>query len=268
MSDKPWKRNCPKCGKELSYTLKENRNSAERRGSLCSKCSHPSISFEEIHGKERASELRERYSRERSGKNNPFYGKAHTSESLQKMKGRTVSEEGRRNMTGPRPSISGENNPMYGVRLTGSLNPMYGKTHTPESIEKMKRNRTILRGEHSPHYGNSPSDETRRKMRVSAINRMTTEFGTVMPSFNPTACQLIDEYGNEHGFNFQHAMNGGEFHITDLGYFVDGYDEEKNVVIEYYEMAHKRTKKRDARRKKEIVEHLGCEFIELKEWEL
>ena len=62
--------------------------------------------------------------------------------------------------------------------------------------------------------------------------------------------------------------NGGEFHIKEMGYWVDGYDSDKNVVVEYYEKAHKRTTERDARRKQEIVDHLGCEFIEIWEEEL
>lgn len=44
----------------------------------------------------------------------------------------------------------------------------------------------------------------------------------------------------------------------------NGYDEDKNVVIEYYEKSHKNQKERDERRKEEIIDFLGCEFIELK----
>jgi hypothetical protein len=41
-----------------------------------------------------------------------------------------------------------------------------------------------------------------------------------------------------------------------------------NVVIEYYEKWHKKQTERDMRRKVEIIEHLGCEFIELNEGEV
>jgi hypothetical protein len=60
----------------------------------------------------------------------------------------------------------------------------------------------------------------------------------IVPSFNPKACKIIDEFGKKHGYTFQHAMNGGE--VTLGGYFVDGYDKENNVVIEYYEPFHKK----------------------------
>jgi len=33
-------------------------------------------------------------------------------------------------------------------------------------------------------------------------------------------------------------MNGGEHFIPELGYWVDGYDKNKNIVIEYYETRH------------------------------
>jgi hypothetical protein len=78
----------------------------------------------------------------------------------------------------------------------------------------------------------------------------------------------IEEYGKQYGFNFQHALNGGEFFIEELGYWVDGYDKEKNVVIEYYEPAHKYFVERDEKRINNIKEFLNCEVIILKEWEL
>jgi hypothetical protein len=72
---------------------------------------------------------------------------------------------------------------------------------------------------------------------------------------------LIDKYGKDYGYNFQHAETGGEFHIKELGYWVDGYDSEKNVVIEYYEPCHMSKQSKDLQRQREITELLGCEFI-------
>ncbi len=69
------------------------------------------------------------------------------------------------------------------------------------------------------------------------------------------------------GYNFQHAMNGGEYHIKELGYWLDGYDEDKNTVIEFFENNHwhRKNKNKDLNRGKEIVDFLGCEFIILRE---
>lgn len=67
--------------------------------------------------------------------------------------------------------------------------------------------------------------------------------------------------------DLQHAENGGEYHIKELGYFVDGYSKEKNIVIEYYEKFHYSESKikRDLKRQQEIVNVLKCEFINIKE---
>lgn len=89
-------------------------------------------------------------------------------------------------------------------------------------------------------------------------------YGTMMfPMYNPIACHQIDNYGKEHGYAFRHAQNGGEFFIKELGYWVDGYDAKKNVVIEYYEVQHNKCRERDNRRKQEIINHLHCTFIEM-----
>ena len=188
-----WKRNCPKCGTEHSYTRRFSMISAERNGRVCNHCARA--------------------------------GKHHSEETIQKI----------------RISNGGENNPMFGKpgTMLGKSGPFKGKHH---------------------------SIETKRKMRLSAIQSIKESKGGCVPRYNPTACRLIEEYGRKHGYHFQHAENGGEFFIDGLGYWVDGYDKKKNAVIEYYERAHQRTKKRDENRKKEIVRHLGCKFIELREW--
>ncbi len=90
----------------------------------------------------------------------------------------------------------------------------------------------------------------------------------MQPNYNPSSIPIIEAKAEELGItDLQHAENGGEFHIKELGYWVDGYSEEKNIVIEYMELHHTRPRhlKRDARRKKEIIELLGCKFIEIKE---
>ena len=83
------------------------------------------------------------------------------------------------------------------------------------------------------------------------------------PNYNKKSIKIIDEFGKENGYNFQHAENGGEvFVISKQGnaYYVDGYDKKNNIVVEYYERQHKYNKEYDTIRQKEITERLGCEF--------
>jgi hypothetical protein len=110
------------------------------------------------------------------------------------------------------------------------------------------------------------SVESIRKMRLSTLKLLENTVGQISPRYNPIACNAIDEYGKLHGYKFQHAENGGEFYIKELGYWVDGYDKEKNTVIEYYEPYHDKplNKIRDEKRQEEIINFLNCNFIILK----
>lgn len=89
--------------------------------------------------------------------------------------------------------------------------------------------------------------------------------------YNIKSIEIIEAKAKEYDItDLQHAENGGEVPIfTNEGnlYYVDGFSKEKNIVIEYYETRHKKQVEYDERRKQEIVDYLGCDFIEIKEWE-
>ena len=139
-----------------------------------------------------------------------------------------------------------------------------GKHHAEETLRKM----SVAHKNQVPwNKGSSLSVETCRKMRLTHIARIEKNNGYCYPNYNPEACRLIEAYGQQHGFHFQHAENGGEFHIKELGYFVDGYDKVQNVVIEVDERWHYRNGKllpRDLRRQREIEHHLGCTFVRIR----
>jgi len=86
--------------------------------------------------------------------------------------------------------------------------------------------------------------------------------------YNPEACKIIEQYGKENGYNFQHAENGGEYQIPDTRYFVDGYDKEKSVVVEYDETHHYnkngKLKQIDIKRQNEIMNVMKSKFIRIK----
>lgn len=145
-----------------------------------------------------------------------------------------------------------------------------GKKRSLESRKKYSESKI---GKNNPWFGkHTPkSEEHRRKIRLSCIevvkNRLESVGKTIRPSFNIDACKTIDEYGKLHGYNFQHAMNGGEYHIKELGYWLDGYDKNKNTVVEFFENNHwhRKNKNKDLNRRKEIIDFLRCEFIILRE---
>lgn len=112
--------------------------------------------------------------KERTGEDNPMWGRHHTEKSKLKMsealKGHLVSEETRRKMS---IATKNENNPFYGrhhtkeaiekIRLAneglhlGENHPMYGKHHSEEAILKMSKS----------HKGQKRSEESKRKQSES-----------------------------------------------------------------------------------------------------
>lgn len=92
-------------------------------------------------------------------------------------------------------SMSGSNNPMYGVRLTGKNNPMFGRSlsketrqlismkcrgknigriHSPEAIKNMSEAKL---GEKNPMFGKTHTEEARQKIRESKLGEKHHLFG-------------------------------------------------------------------------------------------
>jgi hypothetical protein len=196
---KAYTKNCDGCGKTLSYSTQGNLNLSIRKKSKCMSCSQQGriISVE---------------TRFRIGL---------------KIKGRTLSKEHKEKI---RKSKIGKNNPMY-----GKPSPFRGKHHTDENNLKNSLWHKNCVGKRHPMFGRHHGKETIQKMRIATSKRIK-KFGIRSRNFSPVACKFITEYGKQVGYNFQHAMNGGEQIVG--GYFVDGYDKDKNVVFEYDEPRH------------------------------
>jgi hypothetical protein len=74
-------------------------------------------------------------------------------------------------------------------------------------------------------------------------------------NYNPDSIPIIEAYGKEHGYNFQHAENGGEVRISRC--YVDGYDGSNKVIFEYNERHHTRNVDRDKNRLDKIIKRIG-----------
>ena len=115
-----------------------------------------------------------------------------------------------------------------------------------------------------------PSPETKEKLRNAALKYRESCIGKFHASYNKHSIPILEEIGREHGWNLQHAENGGEFY-TGIGFYVDGYDKVKNIVVEYVEKDHYRDyrnnilRDKDIERQREIIEHLHCEFYRYNE---
>ena len=133
-----------------------------------------------------------------------------------------------------------------------------GRKHTEETNKKIS----------VKNSGQCRSNETKRKLRLSTIKRITENKlngGQLYPRYNPIACEYFNNLMEQTGTYIQHAQNGGEYNIKELGYWVDGYDIENNIVYEYDEIYHNSNLTKDKQRQKEIEEFLGCKFVRIKE---
>jgi len=125
---------------------------------------------------------------------------------------------------------------------------------------------------HCPDYkqnqlGKPHTEETKKKMRLSALEYIQQLKGQVVPRYNKDSITIIEDYGRMHNYNFMHAENGGEYFVKELGYFLDGYDPIKNIAIEVDEKRHFTNNKlsaKDVERQKQIENLLGCTFVRIK----
>ena len=225
-------------------------------------------------GKFVSSETRYKLSQLRLGKPSPTKGMVRSKEAIEKTaesnRGQKRTKEQRGNISSGIKNSIEESIEKWGNRYKNG-SPLKGRKLSKDHRKKLSK---AKKGKPSPKKGipgKKPTSETKLKMRLTHLklieDRLENGF-QMTPYYNATACILIDQYSKENGYNFKHAENGGEYYIKDLGYWVDGYDAEKNTVIEIDEPSHYESDgnlmDRDVRRQTEIIDHLGCEFIRLK----
>jgi hypothetical protein len=286
-----FERKCPTCGKLISYSRKDAMARAISQNRSCFDCNTPKGDKHYRFGKHCSEETKEKIRATKTGvpvhteeekekrrqrwlgDNNPsrkgipsFLGKHHTEETKQKMseihKGKNYGKVG-------------ENHPLYGKR--GKLCHWFGKTHSLETKEKLSkqkigipmsedfRKKCIKR-----QTGKTPTDDTKRKMRISKINYIIKENGGICPMFNKDAIGYFSKLETERNWNGRYATKeNGEYYLQELGYFVDYYEPNLNVVIEYDEPRHYYTdgqlKPKDKKRMNEIISHLHCKFYRYNE---
>ena len=228
---------CPSCNNEMYYTSKRNRNVSIRSNKLCASCAQ-------------------------KGNKNPMYGRKWTYNYRMKMNEIFHRPDVYIKFSKTMPSTTGNNNPAK-------------RPEVRKKISKVLKNLYKLFprkcGVEHPSYGKRISEDIKRKMRLAAINRVSKQKffgGQVIPAFNIDSCHYLDKLSKERGWNLQHATNGGEYYLKDLGYWVDGYDKDKNIVVEYDEPDHyynNQLKEKSISRMKNIISHIRCKFFRYNE---
>ena len=125
--------------------------------------------------------------------------------------GRPCSEQMRKRLSEAR---MGENNPMYGVRLTGDKNPMHGRT-----------------GDKHPNYGKHLSEETKQKIRLANTGRRHSDETREKMSISRTGKQLSDAHKQKLSQAHKGKRLGNERHnaksviqLDDFGNFIKEWD--------------------------------------------
>jgi ribosomal protein S14 len=221
---KKLKKKCPKCGREQTYSRKDVLQLSIKNNSICLSCSQRGKVFsEETRNKIRKSLIGNHHTEESKNKISiAFKGKKKSKEHVEKVK-----------------------------------NALKGRIPT---IEERIKNSLSNKGRVSTMKGKHHTEETKYKLRVAKIedlkkkNILLGKDGA--RNFNTRACEYIDKLNKEKGWNLQHALNGGEVEL--YGYFVDGYDKEKNIVFEYDEKKHNETywKNKDIIRQNNLIKNI------------
>lgn len=126
-------------------------------------------------------------------------------------------------------------------------------------VDSINKNKACIK---CVQLGKKSSEETKRKQRDSQLGKCK---GFVR--YNKNACTYFDLLNKQNDWKLQHALNGGEIKI--IGYSLDAYDKQNNIVVEYDEPAHYdklgNLKQKDVLRQQRIITHLGCKFFRYNE---
>lgn len=110
--------------------------------------------------------------------------------------------------------------------------------------------------------GRKHSEETKRKLRIATINYMKKMNILSKPVIGKNETRLLNEI---EGYTGLKLMRNHEI----VGYFVDGYSPELNIVVEidepYHYYADGTLKPSDVLRQKNIEDAIGCTFIRIRD---
>jgi len=242
---------CPKCNSDIEYKSKDALNRSVKLNSKCKGC-----------GRKSSGDKQRKINHCKICNVELPYGKtgtcsdAHRVELIKKTKFEKYGSSTYNNRDKALKTTVGK----YGVENVAQLDEI--KQKVTSKGRHFSRINTM--GEGNPMFGKTHTDESILKMRISRIEELKGKFGQTSPNYNPSSIPIIEAKAKELGItDLQHAENGGEFSV--LGYFVDGYSAEKNIVIEYDESYHKRQVEKDNKRQIEIEKYLNCTFIRLAE---
>jgi hypothetical protein len=228
MTNIDWKKECSVCGGEQKYSSQEALLNAIKKATLCGSCA-------------------------RSGKNNAQYGKIGTNT------GKKFSQEHREKIS---QSVRGEKHWGYGKHQSSIRNKKHScsmrEFYSSNPLAKISKQTNQICRYNNPDERKKTSDAVKmamyrpevRKRFVDAMAR--TKWLKVKADGGQL--ELLEKW-NRLGFKFE--PNYQVHTDTDL-FYIDGYDEKHNVVIEYDSKYHHRPhqQQKDLIRQQKIIDIL------------
>lgn len=172
-------------------------------------------------------------------------------------------------------TMIGEGNPNYGnkmskkmrERMSNAIKEQYEngriswcKGLTKKNDKRLKRRSDVVRELHIQKkcgmYGKKHTKETRKKQRLAKIRYVKSQCRNglpISPTIGKNETKILDEIERVKKIKLTRQY-------LCIGYYLDGYDEKNNIAYEIDEEYHLKQKEKDMRRKKEIIDALGCKF--------
>jgi hypothetical protein len=231
--NKCFERTCPVCGNPVVYRERWLRNRAERQKSKCRSCHAKSIIITD-EGRIKQSQS--------------WFKKGVRPLNANLRKGKNIEE-------------------IYGDKAESIRNKYSNRVVTAES--RIKRSNSCKRsGCGLYNKGRRCTEDNKLLFRTQMIERLQKTHKNFHPGYNPEACDVFDQIMKVFGVKIQHALNGGEYHARDIGYFIDGYDKVNNIAFEYDEKRHYdvygNLRIKDVKKQSDIEKHLKCKVIRIK----
>jgi|688.fasta_scaffold77935_5 very-short-patch-repair endonuclease len=173
----------------------------------------------------------------------------------------------------------GKLNAMFGK--SGDLHHLYGTTRKPTTLgmkhseeTKRKMSETRLKNNYKTFLGKKHTKKTKNLISEKAKNRTEEQIQKYREarckqivewgggrSFNTKACKIFDKINQNFNLEGLHAKNGGEKIL--FGYFLDFYDENNKLCIEWDEYQHfhsSNQKERDIKKHNILCKKLGSNW--------
>lgn len=238
-----FEKNCPSCNKQLIYKDKWTLEESIVKNRKCKSCS-------------------------KKGKLPPFYNDGKLPDIiLNKIKNTWFKKGTRPKNADFRKGKKLEE--IYGIEKATEVKHKFSLRKPTEESNKKRRISCIKAGCGKSNKGKKPTDELKKVFRQKMVERLMLTNKNFHPPYNKNGCVYFNKLMIENKSNIQHALNGGEYHIKELGYWLDGYDKENNIAYEWDEKNHFNSdgtlKQKDIDRQKEIENFLKCKFIRIKE---